>query len=150
MLPARPPWCTDVTGLWTLDDKGSNLGRGTVIFCTPQRPDRLWRWGGTSLISNGFRGPFRGGVKRLGRKADHAPPTSAEVKNGGAVPPVLHTSSRHDASLIKQRGDRFTFYIPSLEVNMYLYAPDSHITNWYSSTNIIRMIKSRRVSGQGM
>jgi hypothetical protein len=33
----------------------------------------------------------------LGGKADHSPPSSAELKNGGAVPPLPHTSSWCDA-----------------------------------------------------
>jgi hypothetical protein len=33
------------------------------------------------------------GVKRLGREADHSPPSSAEVKNGGAIPPLPTMSS---------------------------------------------------------
>jgi hypothetical protein len=33
------------------------------------------------------------GVKGLGREADHSPPSSAEVKNDGAIPPLSHTSS---------------------------------------------------------
>jgi hypothetical protein len=32
------------------------------------------------------------GVKREKYEADSSPPSSAEVKNGGAVPPFLHTS----------------------------------------------------------
>jgi hypothetical protein len=28
------------------------------------------------------------GGKAAGREADHSPPSSAEVKNGGAVPPI--------------------------------------------------------------
>jgi hypothetical protein len=28
------------------------------------------------------------GVKRQGREADHSPPSSAQVKNGGAIPPL--------------------------------------------------------------
>jgi hypothetical protein len=30
------------------------------------------------------------GVKRTEREADHSPPSSAEVKNGGAILPLLH------------------------------------------------------------
>jgi hypothetical protein len=30
------------------------------------------------------------GEKQSGREADHSPPSSAEVKNGGAIPPVPH------------------------------------------------------------
>jgi hypothetical protein len=32
-------------------------------------------------------------VKRLGREADHSPPSSAEAKNDGAIPSLPHTSS---------------------------------------------------------
>jgi hypothetical protein len=42
-------------------------------------------WNPPSLLSNGYRG-F--GVKRPGREADHSPPSSAEVRNGGAIPPL--------------------------------------------------------------
>jgi hypothetical protein len=37
------------------------------------------------------------GVKRQGREADHSPPSNAEVKNGGAIPPLSHISSYHSA-----------------------------------------------------
>jgi hypothetical protein len=33
------------------------------------------------------------GLKRPGREADHSPPSSAEVKNGGVILPLPHTSS---------------------------------------------------------
>jgi hypothetical protein len=33
------------------------------------------------------------GLKRQRRESDHSPPSSAEVKNGGAIPPLPHTSS---------------------------------------------------------
>jgi hypothetical protein len=36
-------------------------------------------------------------VQRPGRKADHSPPFSTELKNGGVIPPLPLTSSRHDA-----------------------------------------------------
>jgi hypothetical protein len=38
-------------------------------------------------------GGFSLGVKRPGHEADHSPPSSAEVKNGGAIPPLPQTSS---------------------------------------------------------
>jgi hypothetical protein len=41
--------------------------------------------------------PMCTGVKRLGREADHLNPSSAEVKNGGAIPPFPHMSSWHSA-----------------------------------------------------
>jgi hypothetical protein len=49
-------------------------------------------------------GALSPGLKRPWREVDHSPPFSTEVKNGGTIPPVLHTSS--------WRGrDNFTFYI---------------------------------------
>jgi hypothetical protein len=35
--------------------------------------------------------PLSRGVKLLGREADYSPPSSAEIKNGGAMPPLLLT-----------------------------------------------------------
>jgi hypothetical protein len=32
------------------------------------------------------------GVERPGREADHSPPSSAEVNNGGVTPPLPHMS----------------------------------------------------------
>jgi hypothetical protein len=37
------------------------------------------------------------GINRPGREADHSPPSSVEVRNGGAIPSLLHISSRHSA-----------------------------------------------------
>jgi hypothetical protein len=37
------------------------------------------------------------GVKRQGREADSSPPSNAEVKNVGAVPPLPRMSSWHVA-----------------------------------------------------
>jgi hypothetical protein len=37
------------------------------------------------------------GVKWPGRVVDHSPPPSAGVKNGGAIPPLLHMSSWNSA-----------------------------------------------------
>jgi hypothetical protein len=48
------------------------------------------------------------GVKRQGREAVHSPPSSAEVKNGGAVPPLPRMPSWYSAKLNKH-GDNFTF-----------------------------------------
>jgi hypothetical protein len=45
---------------------------------------------------------FSGELNRPGREADHLPPSSAGVKNSGAVPPLPHKSSWRGA-LIKQR-----------------------------------------------
>jgi hypothetical protein len=50
-----------------------------------------------------IQGPFSSGIKWSGRKADHLPPSSSEVKSGGAMPPLPHTSSWLGASLIKHK-----------------------------------------------
>jgi hypothetical protein len=47
-------------------------------------------------------------VKWQGREDNHLPPTSGEVKNGGAIPPLPHVSSLRSASLITHR-DNFIF-----------------------------------------
>jgi hypothetical protein len=46
-----------------------------------------------SLLSHRVPGLFPWGVKQQGLEADHSPPTSAEVKNGGPIPRLPHTSS---------------------------------------------------------
>jgi hypothetical protein len=43
--------------------------------------------------NNGYQGLFHKGVKRPGREADHSPPSSAEVTNGGVTPPLPNISS---------------------------------------------------------
>jgi hypothetical protein len=45
------------------------------------------------------------GVKRRQREAEHPPPSSAEVKNGEAIPPLPNKSSCCGAELIKQRSN---------------------------------------------
>jgi hypothetical protein len=58
------------------------------------------------------------GVKRPGREADRSPPSSAEVKNGGSMPPLPHTPSWRGVLLIKHR-DNFTcpFYVSTALLN---------------------------------
>jgi hypothetical protein len=68
-----------------LNGRGSIPGRGKRFFSTPQSPDRL--------ISNGYRGALSPGVKRHGREADHSPPSTVKVRNGGAITTLHHTSS---------------------------------------------------------
>jgi hypothetical protein len=55
-------------------------------------------------------GGFSQGVKQQRHEADHSPPTSAELKEGGAIHLLPYKSSWHSAHLIKHKGN-FTFFI---------------------------------------
>jgi hypothetical protein len=58
-------------------NNGVRLPVGSRIFSFPRRKDRLW--GPSSLLSNGYQGPFPPGVQWQGLEGDHSPPASAEV-----------------------------------------------------------------------
>jgi hypothetical protein len=45
--------------------------------------------------------PMGIGIKRPGLETDHSPPSSAEGKETGAIPPLPHMSSCYSAKLIK-------------------------------------------------
>jgi hypothetical protein len=62
------------------------------FLSSPERPDQPW--GPPSLLPiQWVPGALSPGVKRKGREAGHSPPSSAEVKNGGAIPPVPNMPS---------------------------------------------------------
>jgi hypothetical protein len=46
--------------------------------------------GPTQPLIQWLLGALSQGIKRPGREADHSPPSTAEVKNGGTIPPRLH------------------------------------------------------------
>jgi hypothetical protein len=50
-------------------------------------------------------GALTPGVRRLVRETDHSPPYMTEVKNDGAVPPLLLKSTWHITNLIKHRNN---------------------------------------------
>jgi hypothetical protein len=54
-------------------------------------------------------------IRRLGREADHSPPTSAEVKEIWSMHPLPHTSLWLSAKLVKHK-DNFTFTEINLEI----------------------------------
>jgi hypothetical protein len=54
-------------------------------------------------------GDLSPGVKQTGHEAEQWSPSSAKVKNGGAIPPLPHISLWHNAYLMKQR-DNFTLF----------------------------------------
>jgi hypothetical protein len=93
ILPTAPHSLI-IVSYW-LDPLGSIPGRGKGFFSISQRPDRLW--GPPSLPSRGYRELFPPGVKRQGRETDRSPPSSAEAKDDGAIPPLPHTSSLRGA-----------------------------------------------------
>jgi hypothetical protein len=74
-----------------LDGRGSFPGRGKRLFSTTPRLDLTWD--PPCFPSNGQLGTRSQGVKRKGHEAGHSPLSSAEVKNGGAVPALRHMSS---------------------------------------------------------
>jgi hypothetical protein len=68
------------------------------------------------------------GVKRPGHEADHSPLSSAEIKNDGVIPPLLHMSSWH--------SDNFTFTFRQLHryfPNMAMTVPFQFLPNSSSS-----------------
>jgi hypothetical protein len=73
-----------------LDGRGSISGRGEIfLLSTSSRPalgliQPPIQWVSAALFP---------GVKRPGCEPAYSPPSSAEVKNGGAVRPLLHSSS---------------------------------------------------------
>jgi hypothetical protein len=71
------------TGYW-LDGRGKIFLFSTASRAAlrPTQPPIQWVPGVLALK-----------VKRPGREADNSLPSSAEVKNGGAIPPLPHTSS---------------------------------------------------------
>jgi hypothetical protein len=80
-----------VTGIATdygLDEWGSIPGRGKEIFhySTAFMPAQWPNQHVTQWVSEALST----GVKQLGREAVHSSPSSAEVKNDGAISPLPH------------------------------------------------------------
>jgi hypothetical protein len=68
-------------------------GAKDFLFSTAPRP-ALGPHPASYPLGTGALSP---GVKRLGREADHSPPSSAEIENGGAIPPL--STRFHDVVL---------------------------------------------------
>jgi hypothetical protein len=76
-----------------LDGWSLFAGRHTIfIFSIAFRP----LVGSTQPHFQWVPGAVSPAVKRQNCEADHSPPSTEEVKNGGATPPLPHTSSRRD------------------------------------------------------
>jgi hypothetical protein len=67
-------------------------------------------------------------LARQVRETDHSPSSRAGVKNGGAIPPLPHTSSGRGAWLIKHR-DNFSFTLILIEIQF----PRAKSYSYYSS-----------------
>jgi hypothetical protein len=72
---------------------GSIPGRGKRFVSTAFRPTL----GPTQYPIQWVQGPLTSGGKAAGREADNSPPSSAEVNNCGAIPPLPNMSSRRGA-----------------------------------------------------
>jgi hypothetical protein len=70
-------------------------GKGKVFFSSPQCPDLFW--GLPSLLFSRVQGAFSLQIKLPECEVGHSHPSSEEVKNDGAIPPLPHTSSRRGA-----------------------------------------------------
>jgi hypothetical protein len=69
---------------YRLDGWGWIPGRGKIFLFSTAGP--------TQPPIECVPGAISPGVKRQRREADHSPPSSAEVKNGEAMPPLPHMS----------------------------------------------------------
>jgi hypothetical protein len=85
-------------------DSSVSIGTGwaaRVRFSTTSRPTL----GPTQPSIQRVPEALSPGIKRQRRKSDHSPSPSAEVKKGGATPPLPHVSSRH--SDLTEHRDNF-------------------------------------------
>jgi hypothetical protein len=110
-------WENSSVGIATgyrLDSRGSIPGRNkNFLLFTSSRP----ALGPTQPPIQWAPEDLSPGVKRPGCKFDHSPPSSAEVSNGGAIPPVPLMFSWNSASLIKHRDNFTSFYLTTLLVS---------------------------------
>jgi hypothetical protein len=100
-----------------MDSWGSTPRRGKRFASTSRRPDRALEL--TQPPTQWVLGALSLGLKRLGREAYYPPPSNAEVKIGGAISPLPHTSSWRGALLFKY-GDSFTLLLQRKCVKLFL------------------------------
>jgi hypothetical protein len=70
-----------------LDCWGSIPGRGKIFFFSIN----------IQTGSDVHPASYPKGIQQPGHEADNSPPTSAKIKNGGAISPFSHMSSWHSA-----------------------------------------------------
>jgi hypothetical protein len=70
------------------------------------------------------------GTKRLERECDNVPPSSAEVKNGGIVPPLHHTFLWHGAYLSTRKPLPFRSSFPPSHHSPIIISFNTGLSNW--------------------
>jgi hypothetical protein len=112
----RDCFCQLIPGIeHRMNDRGSVLGKEKTFFFLPLRPGRFWR--SPRALSTGYLGIYPG-VKRLRRESDHSPPSSVEVKNGGAIPPL----PIYPNGTVLNYMDNFIFTLESVEHLLQLHS----------------------------
>jgi hypothetical protein len=80
-----------------MNDRGSIAGTANDLFLLHNVQTG---WGSPSVLFNGYGGgAVSTGIKRQRREADQSGPSTTEIKNIGAIPPLRHMSSWHSAQL---------------------------------------------------
>jgi hypothetical protein len=84
-----------------MDGRGfdSPQGQGIFLYSTASRPALGPTQPPTQCVpgalSSGLKQPGHeadhSGLKQPGNEADHSPPSNAEIKNAGSIPPLPHT-----------------------------------------------------------
>jgi hypothetical protein len=75
---------------YSLDGRGLIPSKGKRFLYSLQHPH--WLRGLTQPLIQWVPGTLSLEVKRLGQEADHSPPPSLKVDNGGALPQLPHSS----------------------------------------------------------
>jgi hypothetical protein len=97
-----------VTGL-KLDGQCLTLGRGKSVSLLHSIQTSSGGHSASQPMATGGSFPE---VKQPGFEGDHSTPSSAKVKNGGAIPPLPHKSSWHSVLIKYAHGQLYLYHIP--------------------------------------
>jgi hypothetical protein len=132
-LPGIEPWSSRDSSVgialgYDLESCSSLPGRGKIFYFHSFQTG----FGSHQSLIQWVRGAISPGVKRPRREVDYSPPSNAEVKNGGAIPPLPRMSSWHSVLLIKHRDKLFSdvFWKKSSKVrsfDMFMHAPSIRV-----------------------
>lgn len=88
-------------------DSPIGIAKGYVLGGRGSTPGKENKFSVLHSVETGFAahpasyamntGAFPPGIKRLKVESDHSPPSSAEFKRDGVVPPITHTTPWHGA-----------------------------------------------------